>query len=42
MKRTNEMIFADIRANGFMTERDMKLLKIAPIMNKRIALIMTY
>lgn len=27
MKRTNEMIFADIRANGFMTERDMKLLK---------------
>ena len=27
MKRTNEMIFADIRANGFMTERDMHLLK---------------
>ena len=27
MKRTNEMIFADIRANGFMTEKDMKLLK---------------
>lgn len=27
MKRTNEMIFADIRAKGFMTERDMKLLK---------------
>ena len=27
MKRTNEMIFADIRANGFVTERDMKLLK---------------
>lgn len=27
MKRTNEMIFADIKANGFMTERDMKLLK---------------
>ena len=27
MKRTNEMIFADVRANGFMTERDMKLLK---------------
>ena len=27
MKRTNEMIFADIRANGFMTEKDMQLLK---------------
>ena len=27
MKRTNEMIFADIRANGFITERDMKLIK---------------
>ena len=27
MKRTNEMIFEDVRANGFMTERDMKLLK---------------
>ena len=27
MKRTNEMIFADIRAKGFMTEGDMKLLK---------------
>lgn len=27
MKRTNEMIFADVRANGFMTEKDMKLLK---------------
>lgn len=27
MKRTNEMIFADIRAKGFMTEKDMKLLK---------------
>ena len=27
MKRTNEMIFADIKANGFMTEKDMKLLK---------------
>ena len=27
MKRTNEMIFADVRAKGFMTERDMKLLK---------------
>lgn len=27
MKRTNEMIFADIRAKGFMTESDMKLLK---------------
>ena len=27
MKRTNEMIFADVKANGFMTERDMKLLK---------------
>lgn len=27
MKRTNEMVFADIRANGFMTEKDMKLLK---------------
>ena len=27
MKRTNEMIFEDVRANGFMTEKDMKLLK---------------
>ena len=27
MKRTNEMIFEDVRTNGFMTERDMKLLK---------------
>lgn len=27
MKRTNEMIFADVKANGFMTEKDMKLLK---------------
>ena len=27
MKRTNEMIFAYVRANGFMTEKDMKLLK---------------
>lgn len=27
MKRTNEMIFADIKANGFMTEKDMQLLK---------------
>lgn len=27
MKRTNEMIFADVRANGFMTENDMQLLK---------------
>ena len=27
MKRTNEMIFADIRANGFITEKDMQLLK---------------
>ena len=27
MKRTNEMIFADVRANGFMTEKDMELLK---------------
>ena len=27
MKRTNEMIFEDVRTNGFMTEKDMKLLK---------------
>ena len=27
MKRTNEMIFEEVRANGFMTEKDMKLLK---------------
>lgn len=27
MKRTNEMIFADIRANGFITEREMLTLK---------------
>ena len=27
MKRTNEMIFEDVRVNGFMTEKDMKLLK---------------
>ena len=27
MKRTNEMIFEDVRANGFMTEKDMELLK---------------
>ena len=27
MKRTNEMIFEDVRANGFMSEKDMKLLK---------------
>ena len=27
MKRTNEMIFADVVANGFMTEKDMRLLK---------------
>lgn len=27
MKRTNEMIFADIKANGFITEKDMQLLK---------------
>ena len=27
MKRTNQMIFEDVRANGFMTEKDMKLLK---------------
>ena len=27
MKRTNEVIFEDVRANGFMTEKDMKLLK---------------
>ena len=27
MKRTNEMIFADVKASGFMTEKDMKLLK---------------
>lgn len=27
MKRTNEMIFADVKANGFMTEKDMQLLK---------------
>ena len=27
MKRTNEMIFEYVRANGFMTEKDMKLLK---------------
>ena len=27
MKRTNEMIFEDVRTNGFMSEKDMKLLK---------------
>ena len=27
MKRTNEMIFEDVRTNGVMTEKDMKLLK---------------
>ena len=27
MKRTNEMIFEEVRANGFMTEKDMNLLK---------------
>ena len=27
MKRTNEMIFKEVRESGFMTERDMKLLK---------------
>ena len=27
MKRTNEMIFEEVRANGFMSEKDMKLLK---------------
>ena len=27
MKRTNEMIFEDVRINGVMTEKDMKLLK---------------
>ena len=27
MKRTNEMIFEEVRSNGFMTEKDMKLLK---------------
>ena len=27
MKRTNEMIFEDVRANGFMAEKDMELLK---------------
>ena len=27
MKRTNEMIFEEVRANGFMTEKDMELLK---------------
>ena len=27
MKRTNEIIFEDVRANGFMSEKDMKLLK---------------
>ena len=27
MKRTNEMIFEDVRTNGFMTEKDIKLLK---------------
>ena len=27
MKRTNEIIFEEVRSNGFMTEKDMKLLK---------------
>ena len=27
MKRTNEMIFEELKTNGFMTEQDMKLLK---------------
>ena len=27
MKRTNEMIFEDVRTNGVLTEKDMKLLK---------------